>query len=103
MCFIPLLIDKYNDRIPSLLSQFSVFQIEFVRANCATPYLNLFCWGLYSSQLQGHSAQALVVLLYVFLSNVTNAIYIEELREMISPPNHNSVGVCNQITVYLLY
>jgi hypothetical protein len=42
-----------------------------------------------------HSAQALVVLLCVFLSNITNLMYNEQLREMVPPLSRNTVGVCN--------
>jgi len=30
-------------------------------------------------------------------------MYIEQLREMISPPTQNTVGVCNQTTVFIPY
>jgi hypothetical protein len=30
-------------------------------------------------------------------------MYIEELRELVPPPDQNSVGVCNQITLRMLY
>jgi len=30
-------------------------------------------------------------------------MYLEKLREMIPPPSQNNVGVCNQITLLILY
>jgi len=30
-------------------------------------------------------------------------MYIEQLREMVTPLNHNTVTVCNQITLLILY
>jgi hypothetical protein len=30
-------------------------------------------------------------------------MYIQELREMVSPPSQNTVGICNQITLRILY
>jgi hypothetical protein len=30
-------------------------------------------------------------------------MYIEELREMVPPPSQNTVGVCNKITLLILY
>jgi len=45
-----------------------------------------------------------VVLLYVLLSaNITNPIYIEQLRETVPPSSHNTVAVCNEITILILY
>ena len=37
------------------------------------------------------------------LPNITNPIYIEHLTEMVPPPNHNTVGVCNHITSLIPY
>jgi len=53
---------------------------------------------------QRHLAQALVVLLCEFLcANIINPMYIQLLREMVPPPSQNTVGVCNQITLLILY
>ena len=41
--------------------------------------------------------------MYFCLPNITNSIYNEHLREMVSPPSHNTVGVCNKITLYVPY
>jgi hypothetical protein len=30
-------------------------------------------------------------------------MYIQKLREMVPPPNQNTVGFCNQITLLILY
>jgi len=30
-------------------------------------------------------------------------MYIEEMREKIPPPSHNTMGVCNQITLFIPY
>jgi len=38
----------------------------------------------------------------VFLPNITNPMYIEQVREMVPPPTQNTVGVCNQITLYYI-
>jgi len=38
-------------------------------------------------------------MLYVLVPNTINPMYTEQLREMIPPPNQNSVGLHNQITL----
>ena len=40
---------------------------------------------------------------YFCLPNVINPMYIQQLREMIPPPTQNTVGVCNQVTLLILY
>jgi len=40
---------------------------------------------------------------YFCLPNIINPMRIEQLREMDAPPSPNSVGVCNQITLIILY
>jgi hypothetical protein len=41
--------------------------------------------------------------MYLCLPNIINHMYIEQLREMIPPPNQNTVGVCNQTTKLIPY
>ena len=40
---------------------------------------------------------------YCCLPNITNPMYIEQLREMVPPPSQNTVRVCNQITLFIPY
>jgi len=35
--------------------------------------------------------------------NITNPMYIQQLREMVPPPSQNTVGICKQITLLILY
>ena len=49
------------------------------------------------SKRQGHSS------LYFYLPNIIYPMYIEQLREMDPPPSQNSVAVCKQITLLILY
>jgi hypothetical protein len=44
-----------------------------------------------------------MVLMYFCLSYITNPMYIEKMGEMVPPPSQKTVGVCNQITVLILY
>ena len=37
------------------------------------------------------------------LPNITNPMYLEQLREMVPPPSQHTVRVCNQITLLFLY
>ena len=46
-----------------------------------------------------HSSQSLVAL----RPNITNLMYIQKLRQMVPPNNQNTVAVCNQITLLILY
>jgi hypothetical protein len=41
--------------------------------------------------------------LSVCLPNITNTIYIEQLREMVPPPSQNTVAVCKQDTFLAPY
>jgi len=41
--------------------------------------------------------------MYLCLRNITKPMYMKQLREMIPPPTHNTVGFCNQITHLILY
>ena len=41
--------------------------------------------------------------MYFCLPNITNPKYNEQLREMVPLPNQNTVGICNQITLPILY
>ena len=41
--------------------------------------------------------------IYLCLLNVTKPMYMKQLREMVAPPTQNTVGVCNQITLVILY
>jgi len=41
--------------------------------------------------------------MYFCLPNIINPMYIQQLTEMIPPPSQNTVGVCNQITLLILY
>jgi len=49
------------------------------------------------SKLQRHR------FLHFHLPNIIYPMYIEQLSEMDPPPNRNTVGVCNQITLLILY
>ena len=40
---------------------------------------------------------------YFCLPNIINPMYIQQLREMVPPPNQNNVGVNNQTTLPILY
>jgi hypothetical protein len=40
---------------------------------------------------------------YFSLPNIINPVYIQQLGEMIPPPSQNNVGVCNQVTLLILY
>jgi len=42
-------------------------------------------------------------LLYVILSAQHYMCYIQQLREKVLPPSQNTVGVCNQITLFIPY
>ena len=48
------------------------------------------------------NAQALVALLYFCLPN-NNLMYIQYLWEMVLPSTQNTVGVCNRITLLIVY
>jgi len=37
------------------------------------------------------------------LPNIINSMYIQQLGEMVPPPRQNTVGVCNQINLLILY
>jgi len=39
----------------------------------------------------------------IFLPNIINPMYIQELREMAPPSSHNTVWVCNPITLLMFY
>jgi len=41
--------------------------------------------------------------MYFCLPNITNPLYIQQLRETVPPPSQNTVGICNQITLLILY
>jgi hypothetical protein len=41
--------------------------------------------------------------MYFCLPNIINILYIQKLREMVPPPSQNSVGVCNQAILLILY
>src|SRR5215470_9196989 len=41
--------------------------------------------------------------MYFSLPNIINPVYIEQLGEMIPPPSQTIVGVCNQVTLLILY
>ena len=41
--------------------------------------------------------------LYYYPSNIIYPMYTEQLKEMVPPPNQNTVGACNQITLLILY
>jgi len=41
--------------------------------------------------------------MYFCLPNIINSTYNEQLTEMIPPPNQNTVGVCNKITLLILF
>jgi len=47
-------------------------------------------------------AQEVVALLYVFHSAYI-IMYLQQLREMILPPFQNTLQVCNQISLLILY
>ena len=40
---------------------------------------------------------------YFSLSNIINPMYIQQLGEIVPPPNQNTVGDCNQITLLILH
>jgi len=40
---------------------------------------------------------------YFFLPNILSPMYIQQLGEIVLPPRHNTVGVCNQISFLVLY
>ena len=40
--------------------------------------------------------------MYFCLPNMLNPMYVQELKEMVPPPRQNTVGVCNQITFFIL-
>jgi len=62
-----------------------------------------FLIAISKSDALGSGISGSAVFMYVYLPNISNPIDIEELREMVSPPNQNTVGVCNQITLLILY
>jgi hypothetical protein len=39
----------------------------------------------------------------IFVSIIINSMYIEQIREMVPPTSQNTVTVCNQITLLILY
>jgi len=41
--------------------------------------------------------------MYFSLSNIINTMLIEQLREMVPPTCQNTVQVCNQVTLLILY
>jgi hypothetical protein len=41
--------------------------------------------------------------MYFSLPNIINPVYMQQLGEMIPPPSQNTVGVCNQVTLLILY
>jgi len=41
--------------------------------------------------------------MYFCLPKITNSMYNGQLREMVSSPSQNTVGFCNQITLYIPY
>ena len=51
ICFIPLLMNRYYDRLLPLFRQFLLLpnrssKFMNLQANCSTPYFNQFCWYL---------------------------------------------------------
>jgi len=40
---------------------------------------------------------------YFFQPNILSPMYIQQLGEIVPPPRHNTVGVCNQISFLVLY
>jgi len=40
---------------------------------------------------------------YISVSNIINPMYILQLGEIVPPPSQYTVGVCNQITILILY
>jgi hypothetical protein len=40
---------------------------------------------------------------YFWLPNITNPMYIQYLGEIVPPPRHITVGVCNQVTFLIFY
>src|SRR5215470_13183680 len=41
--------------------------------------------------------------MYFSLPNIISPVDIQQLGEMIPPPSQNTVGVCNQVTLLILY
>ena len=41
--------------------------------------------------------------LYLYLPNIIYPLYIQQLRELGPPPSQNTLVVCNQITLLILY
>jgi len=41
--------------------------------------------------------------LYFCLPDIINTMYIQYLGEIVPPPSQNTMGVCNQITLLILY
>ena len=87
-----------------------------LRKNCPTPCFNQFCWDLINTwwfvsfHLSSHLNLKSTWLrhcwfccAYFCLPNIINSIYIPQLREMVPPPNQNTVTVCNQITLLFLH
>jgi hypothetical protein len=85
ICFIPLFIDRHNDRLLPLFRQFLLIpnrknKFMYLTANCSTPCFNQFCWDLINTRWFTTSSfskvnstskalgQALVALLCVYLS-----------------------------------
>jgi hypothetical protein len=79
-----------------------------LNANCSTPGLNQFCWYLtntwwsvtfFSSSIANWTLAARIS---VCLTSLTPR-YIQQLREIVLPPSQNTVGICNQISLLILY
>ena len=41
--------------------------------------------------------------MYFYLPKIMSPMYIQQLTEMVPPHSQNTVGVCNQITLFILY
>ena len=86
------------------------------RTKCSNSRFSQFCWDLINmvifsfSLLNSHLKlkgtelrhQRLCCLCFS-LPNIINPIYIQDLREIFPQPGQNTVAVCNQITLLILY
>jgi len=114
-------MNRYNDRFLPLLRQFLLIpkrndKCMNLRTNCPTPCFNQFCWDLINTwwfvsfHLFSHLNLKRTWLrhywfcyAYFCVPNITNSMYIPQLRETDPPPSQNNVGVRNQITLLILY
>jgi hypothetical protein len=86
-------------------------------ANCSTPCLNQVCWALINTwllvpfylfychlNLKGtRRSHNWLCCMYFSLPNNINSKYIQQRREMFPPPGQNTITLCDQFTLLVLY